>query len=442
MSRRPVQDIRIWNIQDRRSHARTQKPWLVRWIVDGERFSVSYPTKSQADRYRARLIAAQQDGERFDARTGEPASWAPSSDDMPVYEWARIWVKQEWPSWAPNSRRATVESLARFVVLARAPNASAPPDGLRAYVQRTLDPTVDVEEESEAERWLRRSSLSLGELTRENLADIEYRLGLGDKGQALAAQTAGRYRKNARACIRRAVELGRLAVDPWPPAPKGRNRRKSSRARRVVDVRSLPDPEAMAALIQAMRSHQPGSHAYQLMTAVMYYGGLRPSEVVMLRPRALVLPDEGWGAIEVVEADIDFDEPGEPKTGNRTVPIPPELAQFLAGWIRTRSLKRADLLFRTRNDKRPTQSNWGRCLHRACRNTGRASMRVYDCRHACATAWLRAGVPLGEAARRLGHSVETLVTVYVGALDSDDLEANRRIDAASARTRSWMVSVE
>jgi integrase len=37
-------------------------------------------------------------------------------------------------------------------------------------------------------------------------------------------------------------------------------------------------------------------------------------------------------------------------------------------------------------------------------------MRVYDCRHACATTWLRAGVPLGEVARRLGHSVETLVT--------------------------------
>jgi hypothetical protein len=44
-------------------------------------------------------------------------------------------------------------------------------------------------------------------------------------------------------------------------------------------------------------------------------------------------------------------------------------------------------------------------------------MRIYDCRHAAATTWLRAGVPLGEVARRLGHSVETLVSTYVGALD-------------------------
>jgi integrase len=65
-------------------------------------------------------------------------------------------------------------------------------------------------------------------------------------------------------------------------------------------------------------------------------------------------------------------------------------------------------------------------------------MRVYDCRHACATAWLRAGVPLGEVARRLGHSVETLVSIYVGALDGDDAVANRLIDAAMMEAPSWM----
>lgn len=30
---------------------------------------------------------------------------------------------------------------------------------------------------------------------------------------------------------------------------------------------------------------------------------------------------------------------------------------------------------------------------------------------------LRAGMPVGETARRLGHSVETLVSTYVGALN-------------------------
>jgi hypothetical protein len=46
-------------------------------------------------------------------------------------------------------------------------------------------------------------------------------------------------------------------------------------------------------------------------------------------------------------------------------------------------------------------------------------------------------VPLGEVARRLGHSVETLVGTYVGALDGDDTAANKLIDSA----RAWIADV-
>ena len=40
------------------------------------------------------------------------------------------------------------------------------------------------------------------------------------------------------------------------------------------------------------------------------------------------------------------------------------------------------------------------------------------------------GVSLGEAAKRLGHRVETLVTTYVGAIEGDETVANARIEAA------------
>ena len=46
-------------------------------------------------------------------------------------------------------------------------------------------------------------------------------------------------------------------------------------------------------------------------------------------------------------------------------------------------------------------------------------------------------MPLGETARRLGHSVETLVSTYIGALDDEEHTANQRIDTylnASAPT--------
>jgi hypothetical protein len=69
-------------------------------------------------------------------------------------------------------------------------------------------------------------------------------------------------------------------------------------------------------------------------------------------------------------------------------------------------------------------------------------MRVYDARHACATTWRQAGMPLGEVAGWLGHSVETLVTVCVGALEGDDRQAKNQIDTAFSSARAWLMDAD
>jgi integrase len=104
----------------------------------------------------------------------------------------------------------------------------------------------------------------------------------------------------------------------------------------------------------------------------------------------------------VVDADISFDEPGEPKTGQRSVPIPEVLVAMLREWIETKQIGEHELLFRTPTDRRPTPSNWARTWQRALRQTGHKPLRVYDIRHAAATTWLGAGVPLEVVARRMG----------------------------------------
>jgi integrase len=426
--RRPVQEVKVFGVQDRRSFALAKLPWVVRWSIDGRQRSKSHRTRAEAERYRSVLLHAQHSGELFDNETGEPASWQPQATDVRVHEWARRWLADQWDEWQPRTRTSAVEALARFVPLAVVRMAPAKPAGLRAHLQSTLSPESNAGIE-ECERWLGRWSLALGQLNRELLAGVERDLALADDGRPLAASTAARYRKVAKACIRRAVELEVLPADPWPPSPKGRAQRKAVRATRSVDVRTLPDPATMARAISAIATHQPGSRTYQVMTAVAYYGGLRPSEVVVLRPRALLLPASGWGRIEVVEADVSFDEPGEPKTGPRSVPIPPQLVGPLRRWVEAEHIGRDEFLFRTRNGNRPTQSNWARAWQRALRQIGQDSLRVYDCRHATATTWLKAGVPLGEVARRLGHSVETLVSTYVGALAGDEELSNERIHA-------------
>jgi len=47
---------------------------------------------------------------------------------------------------------------------------------------------------------------------------------------------------------------------------------------------------------------------------------------------------------------------------------------------------------------------------------------------AAATTWLRAGMPLADTARRLGNSVETLVSTYIGALNDEEHIANQRVN--------------
>ncbi len=426
---RPLADVAVYSVQ-KRSGERNKRPWVVRWSVNGRQRSRSFRTKAEADRYRSGLLVAQQSGERFDPETGEPVSWQPLPDEVQAHAWARRWVGEQWLEWAPRTRVSAIEALSRLLPLLVPPTAPAPPAGLRAHVRAWLPPDgADASTDDGAADWLARWSLQLGQLNRSVLATVDQALGVRDDGAPLAPSTAGRFRKVSRACIRRAVDLGVIDADPWPPAPRGRSQRKTGRARRSVSVRALPDPDTMRRAIEAIPNHQPASRTYQVMTGVAYYAGLRPSEVVMLRAKALHLPSKGWGRIDVTEADVSFDEPGEPKTGPRSVPIPRGLVEMLGSWVAEGGFRGDDLLFRTRAGRRPTSSNWSRSLRRALEKIDHPPMRIYDCRHAAATTWLAAGVPLGEVAKRMGHSVETLVSTYVGALDGDERAANERIDA-------------
>ena len=321
MLARPMQEIRIKGIQDRRSTKQARRPWIVRLTIDGRERSKSFRTRAEADRYRVLLLQAAQAGERFDSVSGEPCAWRESMRDWPVHRWVRHWVSEQWPEWQPRTRASALEALARFVSLAVSDDARVPTD-LRRYLERTLAASDANQLDDALEEWLDSHALSLMECTRDVLVGIDRRLALRLDGEFLASSTAKRYRNVARACLRGAVSAGAIDADPWPAWSRARAQRKVVRARGTINVRSLPEPSTMARAIDAIETHQPGSKTYKVMTAVAYYAGLRPSEVVMLRRRSLHLEGSGWGALEVTEADISYDEPGEPKTGSRTVPVP------------------------------------------------------------------------------------------------------------------------
>ena len=357
---RPMQVVKICGVQDRRSNAQAKLPWVVRYTIDGRHRSKSFRTRIEADRYRGTLLQAVQDGGRFDETSGEPEAWQTPLADMRVHEWSRRWLGDQWQEWQPRTRASATEALARFITIA-VERGAQPPEGLRVYLYTELVPGADPGLDVQFERWMAKHCLTLAELDRDRIADIDRKLGLKLDGSQLAANTANRIRIVARASVQSAIDAGAVAVDAWPQRSKTRARRKVARTRRSVDVRTLPSPAVMAVAIDAIATHQPASNTYRVMTAVAYYGGLRPSEVVMLRVRSAHLPGTGWGRVDVTEADISFDEPGEPKTGPRGVPIPPVLVTILQEWIDTNHLTSPErLLFRTRNDNRPSGSNWAR----------------------------------------------------------------------------------
>ena len=136
---RPMQVVKIYGVQDRRSTAQAKLPWVVRYTIDGRHRSKSFRTRIEADRYRGLLLQAVQDGGRFEETSGEPEAWQTPLSDLRVHEWARRWLAEQWQEWQPRTRASATEAMARFITIAvdRGPK---PPDGLRVYPYTALAP--------------------------------------------------------------------------------------------------------------------------------------------------------------------------------------------------------------------------------------------------------------------------------------------------------------
>ena len=165
--------------------------------------------------------------------------------------------------------------MSRFVSLLVKPSAPSPAANVPLYLKEALRPGAQRDER--VERWMNRWCYSLHELDRSILAEVDRQLGIGVQGKVLSPTTAMRYRKAARACLRRAVDLDVIDRDPWPPPMRGaKNHKVRRKARsRAIDIKRLPDPATMQQALDAMLNQHPASQLYQIMTSVMAYGGLR-----------------------------------------------------------------------------------------------------------------------------------------------------------------------
>ncbi|MEP7113829.1 MAG: hypothetical protein ABI862_11220 [Ilumatobacteraceae bacterium] len=234
-----MQVVKIYGVQDRHSTAQAKLPSVVRYTIDGRHRSKSFRTRIEADRYRGRLLHAVQDGGRFDETSGEPDAWQTPLSVLHVHEWARRWLAEQWQEWQPRTRASATEALARFVTIAVRGSATAPEE-LRVYLYTGLAPGSEEGWNVALERWMGKHCLMLGELDRERIADINRKLD----GSQMAANTANRIRIVARSTVQSAIAAGAVTADVWQQRSKSRERRKVSRAKGSLDIRTLPKPDA------------------------------------------------------------------------------------------------------------------------------------------------------------------------------------------------------
>ena len=123
---RPMQTVKVYGVQDRRSTAQAKLPWVVRCTINGRHRSKSFRTRIEADRYRGLLLQAVQAGGRFDETSGEPEAWQTPPADMRVHDWCRRWLREQWAEWQPRTRASATDALARFITIAVERGAKPP----------------------------------------------------------------------------------------------------------------------------------------------------------------------------------------------------------------------------------------------------------------------------------------------------------------------------
>lgn len=399
--------------------AKPKVRWQLNWRVDRVSHSVTLATKAQAEDYSRRLNMAAGDGVPFDVDAGVPVAWLASKETF--FDHVRDWVETQRPTWGVRTHRSAVEALSRAVCCTLRAKAPDMPEGLRSQVSALL---AGEQAEQSARRWIERWSLPLSQLDARAAARLHDALGRGVRGQELAPHTANRYRTTTHAAIVAAVTGRKLSEDPWPTRQRSR-RRKETVGIQPVDVQLLPSAADVLTVLAAMPTQTLKDRRAVLGATIALYAGLRPSEVLVLRPEDIRLPDpadeEAFGLITVARAEDGADGVGPTKTNRvREVPAHPLLVATIRAHLHEWTGELRDT-----GDGPPLRiPGWRYRLHKGCRAAEVAAFTLYDLRHVCATVMLTAGLPLGEAAARLGHSVPVLNAYYAGVMRGDRERGN------------------
>lgn len=436
------------SIYDLRHEPARKSPWLVKWSVDSRDKTRSFPTKARAAELHKRLTRAHDTGERFDPATGEPVSWGKRDETVATHTAAYIAAK--WDAWAPKSRATAVECLesaVRHLVEPSTVRTMPPLDEVRSYlVDVGLIPVKHrrrqvTAADGKVERWLKGASLPLHDVTPSVVRDALQASCQRLDGTGIVSQSSQARRKSQlHGVFADAVFRQLIPSNPVTGVKIGLEIHDDDGA---IDRRLIMTPAQVRQVADAI------GPLYSAYVATLGFAGLRPSEAHKLAntPDELTLPVDGWGTITVYGGTVRAAKrwTGNEKTytdralkwrskkASRTVPIPPELVTRLRAHIVDQGIGKGERLFTNGAGEPINSSNFSRVWKRVKVKTfPEESMlqqcRAYDLRHAAASAWLAAGVSHTVVAKRLGHGIDVLLSIYAHVLPPDEELANERIE--------------
>jgi integrase len=408
------------------------KPYYVRWTINGREAPVAtFTGYKAADKFRSQLVHAADVGERYwDSVTGKPLSMVNASA-VNVAEYCRTYLVAQWPNIEPRTRQSLAVALVVFVERSAPAGAPAWTVAQRSEMKIWLTKADSTMSPAMA-RWCKKWSPNLAALDKAALFEIDRRLRLRmGESRSLGSDAARRQANTAHHVLDVAVASGVMAVNEWPIPIKGEDQRKKAKTaakakkRKVKDVMTIANGKLVLA---AMANHQPASYLYRCISCLGLFGGLRPSETLALEFEDFDLPENGFGSVRIAKALTDAgedygeedEEVGSPKEGLiRTVRISPLVVNEVRGYLARTGITTGPM-FRGRTGEVPTSHNWCRALERACNSVGVNAVTPYGCRHFCATHLVNSSVPLGRAAKQLGHEPETLVRYYLHDVEGDE----------------------
>jgi integrase len=444
--------VKFWDIKKISDTARGRH--RVRWSVDGREHCKSFPAKPLADAFLTTLKDAARDGRAFDPATGLPVTRKPATTTVTCYAHLCGYVQMKWPELAPKSRRAMAESLTTITLALTTCRYRTAADralarrALFAYAFNTSSSTRPAPPEiTTALQQIAKASKPVSAL--EDPATLRAVLNACARrldGTPAAAATARRKRAVFHNALGYAVELGLLGANPLD-----RIQWKPGAVAETVDRRCVASPAQVQKLLAAVTAQGPRGRHQRAFFGCLYYAALRPSEAVALREGDCVLPDRGWGRIDLStsapRAGTEWTDHGTSRqtrglkhraaSETRSIPIPPILVQLLRAHLARYGSGPGELIFRTARGGLLHDTGYGEVWQRARKTAltpaqyaSPLARRPYDLRHAAVSLWLNAGVPATEVARRAGHGVAVLLKVYANCVDGQHHTANQHISDA------------